>query len=330
MGDPRFRGIEFKVGIFVTSAILIIVGAFVLVGVNKQLFTPKVKIYIKSDTGDGLKKNMPVLFSGFQISRIESITLQDDGNVVMITKIPTKYSKWIKKDSTAKLISQNIIGSTSIVFEGGSGESIKEEQEFFITRDRGLNEIIEKAKPVMDDLKVIVENIRIITERFSKEDGEFNNFIKGLGAIGDDIQNKKGSLGYLMRSDFLKEKTALILSNVSNLQLKIEKIADETLKLTASAREKVAEFEVNRVNSLVGLSEKMVQELNRSIKKLDPIFLNVTSITEDVKKAMDNLTTLRREADFMLNTTNRLMLNLEEKWPFSDGNRERKGELKIP
>lgn len=330
MVDPRFKNVEFKVGMFVTVAILIIAGAFIFVGINKQVFTPKITIYIKSSTGDGLKKNMPVLFSGFQISRIESITLQDDGNVVMMTKIPTKYSKWIKKDSAAKLVSQNIIGSTSIVFEGRSGENIKEQQEFYVTRDKGLNEIIEKAKPVMDDLKVIVENIRVITEKFSDEEGDFNNFIKGLGTIGNDIQNKKGSLGYLLRSDFLKEKTALILSDISKLQLKIEKIADETLKITTTTKQKISQFEINNINKLIGSSEKMIEEMSQSIKKLDPIFLNVTSITEDIKKTTDNLTTLRNEADFMLNTTNRLMLNLEEKWPFSDGGKTNKGELKIP
>lgn len=330
MVDPRFKNVEFKVGMFVTVAILIIAGAFIFVGINKQVFTPKITIYIKSSTGDGLKKNMPVLFSGFQISRIESITLQDDGNVVMMTKIPTKYSKWIKKDSAAKLVSQNIIGSTSIVFEGGSGENIKEQQEFYVTRDKGLNEIIEKAKPVMDDLKVIVENIRVITEKFSDEEGDFNNFIKGLGTIGNDLQNKKGSLGYLLRSDFLKEKTALILSDISKLQLKIEKIADETFKITTTTKQKISQFEINNINKLIGSSEKMIEEMSQSIKKLDPIFLNVTSITEDIKKTTDNLTTLRNEADFMLNTTNRLMLNLEEKWPFSDGGKTNKGELKIP
>lgn len=330
MVDPRFKNVEFKVGMFVTVAILIIGGAFIFVGINKQVFTPKITIYIKSSTGDGLKKNMPVLFSGFQISRIESITLQDDGNVVMMTKIPTKYSKWIKKDSVAKLVSQNIIGSTSIVFEGGSGENIKEHQEFYVTRDKGLNEIIEKAKPVMDDLKVIVENIRVITEKFSDEEGDFNNFIKGLGTIGNDLQNKQGSLGYLLRSDFLKEKTALILSDISKLQLKIEKIADETFKITTTTKQKISQFEINNINKLIGSSEKMIEEMSQSIKKLDPIFLNVTSITEDIKKTTDNLTTLRNEADFMLNTTNRLMLNLEEKWPFSDGGKTNKGELKIP
>lgn len=330
MVDPRFKNVEFKVGMFVTVAILIIVGAFIFVGINKQVFTPKITIYIKSSTGDGLKKNMPVLFSGFQISRIESIILQDDGNVVMMTKIPTKYSKWIKKDSVAKLVSQNIIGSTSIVFEGGSGENIKEQQEFYVTRDKGLNEIIEKAKPVMDDLKVIVENIRVITEKFSDEEGDFNNFVKGLGSIGDDLQKKKGSLGYLLRSDFLKEKTALILSDVSKLQLKIEKIADETLEITTTVKQKISEFEIDNINKLIGSSEKMIEEMSKSIKKLDPIFFNVTSITEDIKKTTDNLTTLRNEADFMLNTTNRMMLNLEEKWPFSDGGKTKKGELKIP
>lgn len=330
MDDKKFKNIEFKVGLFVAVAILIIAGAFVFVGINKQVFTPKISIFLKSETGDGLKKNMPVLFSGFQISRIESVTLQDDGNVVLLTKIPVKYSKWIKVDSEAKLVSQNIIGSTSIVFEGGTKENIKDNDEFHIIRDRGLNEIIEKAKPVMDDLKIIVTNIRQITEKISDENGDFNTFMKGLGALGSDIEKKEGALGYLLRSNFLKEKTALILSDISKLQLKIDKLADNAISITAKTEEKISRFDVDSINRLIGSSDRMVNELNNSIRKLDPIFLNVNVISENIKKSTDNLTSLRNEADFMLNTTNRLMLNLEKKWPFYGGDKNKQGELKIP
>lgn len=330
MADPRFKNLEFKVGLFILAAIFIIIATGVLVGINKKVFTKKIHVFVKAPSGDGIKKGMPVLFSGFQIARVDSVDLKDTGEVIMKINIPEDYVKWVREDSVAKLVAQNFIGSSSVVFEGGTGQQVKDGYEFLLKKDKGLDEIIEKAKPVMDDLKIIVENIRVITDRMADEKGSFNTFMKGLESLGSDLVNKKGSLGYLLRSDYLKNETAKLLDNVYNLQLKIDKIADNTIKTTYSVNRKIDEVDVNGINTLVGVSKKLIENINNSVSEIDPILANINKITSDIGEATDNISKIRNEADYILSNTNDLILNLKGKWPFDSKNEEEVRKLKLP
>ncbi|MBZ4642551.1 MAG: phospholipid/cholesterol/gamma-HCH transport system substrate-binding protein [Deferribacteres bacterium] len=330
MADPRFKNLEFKVGLFILAAIFIIIATGVLVGINKKVFTKKIHVFVKAPSGDGIKKGMPVLFSGFQIARVDSVDLKDTGEVIMKINIPEDYVKWVREDSVAKLVAQNFIGSSSVVFEGGTGQQVKDGYEFLLKKDKGLDEIIEKAKPVMDDLKIIVENIRVITDRVADEKGSFNTFMKGLESLGSDLVNKEGSLGYLLRSDYLKNETVKLLDNVYNLQLKIDKIADNTIKTTNSVNRKIDEVDVNGINTLVGVSKKLIENINNSVSEIDPILANVNKITSDIGEATDNISKIRNEADYILSNTNDLILNLKGKWPFDSKNEEEVRKLKLP
>lgn len=123
MTDPRFKNIEFKVGIFVLAAIVAIILAIIFVGINKKIFVKKVRVYIKSNTGENLKKGMPVLFSGFEIAKVGSVELIDASDVQITVDIPKDYTNWIKVDSKVKLVSQGIIGSNVLVFENEIGRA---------------------------------------------------------------------------------------------------------------------------------------------------------------------------------------------------------------
>lgn len=330
MADPRFKNLEFKVGLFVLAAITIIVVAVVMIGINKKVFVKKTKIFINSKSGEGVKKGMPVIFSGFQIARVDSVNLKDSGDVVMKVSIPNSYAKWIKVDSTAKLISQNLIGSSSIVFEGGQGEQIKDGSEFFLKRDKGLDEIIQKAKPVMDDMKVIVENLKIITDKLADDNGSFNIFMKGLAALGSDLEKKEGSMGYLLRSNYLKDETAKILSKLSELQDKLNNVALNAVNTTYILEKKVNSFDIDNINKLIGISQKLAENINDKVSKIDPILSNVNKISEDLSEATDNISQMRKDVDYILSNTNELILNLGDKWPFNAGNEKDIRKLKIP
>lgn len=330
MADPRFKNLEFKVGLFVIAAMAIIVVSVVMIGINKKVFVKKTKIFINSESGEGLKKGMPVIFSGFQIARVDYVNLKDSGDVVIEVNIPNNYAKWIKVDSIAKLTSQNLIGSSSIVFEGGQGEQVKDGYEFFLKRDKGLDEIIEKAKPVMDDLKLIVANLKIITDKLADDNGSFNIFMRGLATLGSDLENKEGSMGYLLRSNYLKDETAKILYKISNLQDNLNKIAINAVNTTGIIDQKVKAFDIDNINSLIGISNKLIENINDKVLKFDPILSNVNKISKDLSESTDNVSQMRRDVEYILSNTNELILNLGDKWPFNAGNEKEIRKLEIP
>jgi len=331
MADPRFKGIEFKVGLFIILSILTVLVALGLIAFNKKVLTPKVKIKILSDTGDDLINGMPVIFSGFQIGRVQDLNLEDDGKVIMVVKIPKDYVKWIKVDSECKLESKNFLGATSIVFSGGKGRVIHDGDKFHLKRSRGLDELIEKAKPVLDDAKQIVANVRDITDTLNDPGGDLAKLMRGLGNLGDDLTYKRGSLGKILRTDELNDKISKITDdiivlqkNLNDISLKVSKILDKVDDRVAGTDETLKE-----VNNLVKKSNELITDVNKRVKEIEPILKNTEQISKNLAETSDNLTQIKKEAEEILNSSNRLLINLEQRWPFSSG-KKTEGTIKIP
>ncbi|MCA1932432.1 MAG: MlaD family protein [Calditerrivibrio sp.] len=332
MADPRFKGIEIKVGIFILFAILSVLVVLGLVAINKNILTTKVRLIIYSNDGDGLSNGMPVIFSGFQIGRIQDLNLEDDGRVKMVVKIPDDYVKWIKKDSECKLESKNLLGASSITFSGGKDRVVKDDDKFFLVRSRGLEELIEKAKPVIEDAKVIVANVRSITDDLKDKNGDLAKLMRGLGNVGDDLTLKRGTLGKLIRTEELNNKIEKITDNVVILQKNLNEISTKVSNIMDKVGERVdgTEETLKEVNSLMKKSNELIIDVNKRVKEIEPILKNTENISKNIAETSDNLSQIKKEADEILNSTNRLLINLEQRWPFSSGSNKSEGSLKIP
>jgi phospholipid/cholesterol/gamma-HCH transport system substrate-binding protein len=327
MAGNKFTHIEFKVGLFVLISISLMVAILVTFAIKTKLFMPKVNVTILTDSGEGISKSMPVKYAGFTISRIYDVELMDDGNVELHTKIPKQYTKWIKEDSVAKLSAQNIIGSSFIVFSGGSAESIEinDGTLFPLAREGGLAALIEQAQPVIEDIKEIVNNVANITQMVEDQKPNFDRFATGIGDVGDDLHNKTGSVGYLVRSDYLKDEVKAIVARIEVLQNQINTIIGEV----GTKVEKTDET-IEKINSALQALKEGIQSAQFAIESAQPTIDNVNVITGEVAEASDNITMIKDQADSILRTSDRLLHNLEQKWPFNDGGVIQGDKVKLP
>jgi len=332
MGDPRFKGIEYKVGLFIIVAILLVVSIIVLYAVQKEVFTKKVPIIIYAKSGEGLKKGMPVIYSGFQIARVNSVVLEDINKVKIIAEIPIKYTKWIKQDSVVKIMAQNLIGSQSLYFFGGSidSPSVKKDTVFHLVRDKGVDDIIEKAKPVMDDLKVIVKNLRILSDKLVDEKGDIAKTLNMLGLVSQEITEKKSSLGILLRTNYLTNKIDKVFVNLDKMQNEINKILKQTEKITVNLNSRITETKdvIELVNENLKLSKTAIGTLHTQLKDLQPIIKDVKTISGNVASTTDNLSSMRNDLELMIDTGASLMLKVDNMWPFAE--KKENFELKMP
>lgn len=321
MGDPKFKGIEYKVGIFIIIAVLIVISTVIMLAVQNDLLTKKINVIIYSDSGEGLKKGMPIIYSGFQISRVDSIFLEDSGRVKINAGIPLKYTKWIKIDSKVKLVAQNFIGSQSLVFSGGSisKEPVSKEHEFDLFRDRGIDELIEKAKPVMDDVKVIVSNIRILSDRFVDEQGDFGKLMQVIGEISSEISAKENSLGIILRTDYLTNNIDTMLSGINITRSKVDSLIDQVDKIMKIAETRINETEatIPLLNENLTLSKKLMGDIDLKLQELNPILNDVKQITSNVASSTSDLKLLRDDVELMMDTGLEMILELNQMWPFA-------------
>ncbi len=330
MGDPRFKNLEIKVGIFVLFAVATLIAVIIGVGISRDIFVKKIYVSVYTETGDDLSKGMPVKYSGFAISRVDSVSLQDDGRVVMSIGIPTRYAKWIRQDSIFKLGAQNIIGSNFIsILTNLQSESpvVTSGDQFMLIRDQGLQAIIDKAMPVLEDLKEIVSNVNIILGRVADENGDVSKLLRGMGALGEDISNKEGSLGFLARSDYVEKEIIKFLEDLRSFSEKAVKVAEnveggsltlnDALTKIDDKSEPILSGTLNAVQEI----EDMARILKPSVERLNEITLQLERASKNAADGTENLDALRAEVQSIVETGNELLLKIENTWPLSIGNK---------
>lgn len=342
MGDPRFKNIEFKVGLFVFVALILFFVFIIGFLIQQDFFSPKVKVVFISESGEGLAKSMPVMYSGFQISKIYSIELRDDGLVELRAMIPTRYKKWVKPQSKARIQAQGVIGANAIVLSGGidSKDNIQDGQTYKLTRDQQISDLIKKFEPMLDNIKHIVENVDNVTTSVADKRKSIEDLLGGMGSLGSDVEHKQGSIGFLTRSDYLKIQVMQIMSKLQQAEDNLVLITDKVNTAATGVNDRineaqpaVADLDKGIVSIKNGADDigRLAQNLNQTVTKLQKTVENTNKITTDVAGSTTDLKDLRKQTDEILNTSNRILLNLEDKWPFNNPNMKKTdGKVKLP
>jgi phospholipid/cholesterol/gamma-HCH transport system substrate-binding protein len=323
MGDPRFKNLELKVGFFILAAIIMIVVMVVGFLVTQDVFTRKIKVVFLADSGEGLSKSMPVMYSGFQLARVHRLELRDDGMVELRANIPEKYKKWVKSDSAAKIQAQGVIGANAIVLSGGtlSDPDIENGHVYKLKREKAITDLLVKVEPMIEDVKNILTNVDNVTSSISSKKSKIEDLLDGVGAVGSDLTKKEGSVGYLVRSDYLKNEVESIVDKIKIIEDNLKRITEAFSARVDEAQPVLQNFDKGLVAIKEG-SEKignLAKNIDDSVTKIQPTLDNVNKVSTDIAENSPDLIELKAQTDEILNTTNRILLNLEEKWPFNDG-----------
>ena len=230
------KSIEYRVGLFLLIPLTILALTLLTVGVKRNLFSPKIDLQIYATTGEGLSVGMPLLFSGFTIATVHSISLRGQEQIVLKTRIPKSYLQWVKVDSQMRQ-GVTLLGTSYIEVLGGSVSAITPEDNtlYILNQEDSLVDITKTISPLLRDAGDIISNIKEITGELSDQDSDFNQFIAGLGVIGQDLTAETGSIGYFVRSNEFRISVSNIVDNITKITstldstiLALESIASDT------------------------------------------------------------------------------------------------------
>lgn len=156
--DERFKNLFGKAAIFVLLAALGMGAAVVWTGVKKGAFTAKSPIYFVADSGQDLSVGMPVKFSGFNIGKLDTLTLDEQGRVQVKVKIDTKYFGLIRQDAVMTLKKEGVIGDGVLEISRGADSKppLAAGGKVRFERTSGLEQAVVDVKdrimPILDDL----------------------------------------------------------------------------------------------------------------------------------------------------------------------------------
>jgi phospholipid/cholesterol/gamma-HCH transport system substrate-binding protein len=216
---------EFKIGIVVTLAL-----ALLYWGVNflkgKDIFSnERIFIAVYNDVA-GLEKTNPITINGLRVGQVRDMTFTTDGEARVVIQLVLKDQVDIPANSTAKIISSDLLGSKAVEIRLGDspelampGDTLISEVEVSIKDEvnRQLQPLKAKAENLMSSIDTVLTMLQSV---FSTDNTD--NFAKSVKSIANSFENLESTTGTL---------DTLITDQKSRMERIFENIESITLNL---------------------------------------------------------------------------------------------------
>lgn len=277
-------------GLFVSIALVFLIIAVYYIGSKKNLFSSNIKIYTVFSNVNGLQTGNNIRFLGIDIGTVKNIMVISDTEIVVMAVIEKKYQPFIKRNATAFIGTDGLMGNKIINIRNGdagseevagfdtlaavspvetdeimktlrvSSENVKEITEDLkkITRKIDSNNSLWKLLSdtiAAENLKQAIVNIRLTSSNTAVLSGD-------LHKIAEDIKSGKGSIGVLLTDTSLSGKLKQTIVDISLISDTIAMVSGDLKSITGK---------VNSGEGAMGtllMDTNFVHSLNESIENI--------------------------------------------------------------
>jgi phospholipid/cholesterol/gamma-HCH transport system substrate-binding protein len=279
---------ETKVGVLAAFAIaLLIIGYNFLKG--NSIFSSETVLYARYSHVEGLGVSKPVLINGFQIGRVDKLTLQPNGTIIATLKVKDEYE--IPKNTIARLESTDLLGGKAIVMILGNDKNFAKDGDTLNANVvKGLMETVQpvqkKAEMLIAKMDSILTSVNsILNPSFQKNvDRSFTSIASTLGSL--EATSKK--VDALVGSE--SSKLSAILSNVE--------------AITANFKNNGAKIDAVLTNLNTVTDKVAALNFKQTIDNANKAVADLQGIVTDVKNGKGSLGQLINDKQMYDNLTN--------------------------
>jgi phospholipid/cholesterol/gamma-HCH transport system substrate-binding protein len=188
-------GFTWKLGMFVTIGVILLIGTIYFVGKQKNLFGSTFTLQSRFKTVTGLKVGNNVRFSGINVGTVSEIELITDSAVVVKFVIQEDVRRFIKTDAKASIGSDGLMGDKVLTVSPGTSSKTTVKDNATIA---SLSAI--EIEDIMKGVKTTVDNAAVITNE--------------LAEFSYKINNGKGTLSKLLMDEDMGNKLDETMSNL--------------------------------------------------------------------------------------------------------------------
>jgi len=293
-----------RVGAFVLVGTVLLIFSLYLIGAKQNLFGSTFELKSQFKNVNGLMPGNNVRFTGIDVGTVKSVEIINDSTVDVTMIIEDKVQAFIKKNSTAMVGTDGLMGNKliNILTSNEASESV-EDGDFLASKSplgtddmmRTLNVTNENVKDITVDLKNIVHRLNspntlwsilmdtIVAENVKqaivniKVTGERTAIITGdLSRIVKHIKNGKGSIGALIADTSFAVKLNQSIVNIKLITDSVALVTGDMHYITSKVKKGEGGI------GTVLMDTTFVNNLNESMK-------NIKSGTENFDENMEAL-----------------------------------------
>lgn len=249
---------EFKVGLFVTAALVLLYFGFnFLKGID--FFSTTNKYYVVYDNIDQLAVSNPVLINGFAVGRVSRISIMQRKQNKVLVELMIDSDIQVG-DSTKAILNSDFLGGKSILLAIGKiTKPLNPKDTLLAEVAKGMLDVIsETATPVADNLQTTLRKFNIILDNLTKNSQQLDAIFVKLQTTPDLINR------------------TLITTNgkVEDLSISFKSVADNLNGTLTELKPTIANFKVVsdslktlQLNETISTAKLTLTKLNATLDK---------------------------------------------------------------
>lgn len=265
-----------------------------LKGIN--VFSSKMVVYAAYSRLDNVIEANPVLVNGYKIGTINKISLiKRHGEYQILVKMLITEKVEIPKNSVAKVISTDLLGSKAIEIEYGNSKNIAQNNDTLLSEaEQGLKEVVDKRiaplQAKIENLLGSVDSVAIAFNHILNRSAR-QNLVQSFENIKLALQNVVNTTHKLNEES---DKISIIIQNLSKITITLEKTLP---KITAH---------------LAQLSDSLANApIKNTVKDLDKTLIETKVMLANINEGKGTLGKLAKN-DSLYNNLNKSLANLEK------------------
>ncbi|MFN9596123.1 MAG: MlaD family protein [Bacteroidota bacterium] len=240
-----------RLGLFVAIGTVVLVVALYLIGSNQSMFSSTISISAQFYNVNGLVQGNNVRYAGIDIGTVDKVKIENDSSVTVYMVIEKKHSQFIKKNSTAAVGTDGLMGNKLVNINPGSGQSepVMDGDMIASLKPIETDEMIRTLHATNENLEAITGDLRSFTSRINTD--------KGLLSLIEDsvaVDNFRMALQSIREAS---ENANRITIQINNLTQSINR--GEGLAGTLIKDNKTSEGLKNTVANLEQISDSLDQ-----------------------------------------------------------------------
>lgn len=268
---------EFKTGLVVIISLgVLFAGVNFLKGF--RIFSNAFEFHAVYSEVDGLVSSNPVLMNGLKIGQVKSVKLDPKNpDRVVVTFIVDYPDLYVPKNSTAELISSDLLGSKAIRLNMGEAYS---ENDFaqsgdtlISTKEESLQESINKQvaplKNKTEELISSVENIIVSVNAFwdTSAANVINESLYDVRAAVDNFGNLANQLNYLVADE--RARLGRIFGNIESISYNLKESNDRLTKIFTNVEDITDSLSQTNYKTTIDEANKTLAEVNSLLLKIN-------------------------------------------------------------
>jgi phospholipid/cholesterol/gamma-HCH transport system substrate-binding protein len=297
------KHVETKAVILLVFLGLMICGFVFYVMYARGVFEPTQRLTLVADDSTGVIPGMDMTFAGFPIGRVRQVELADTGKVNILVDVQSKDAKWLRASSVFTLES-SIVGETRL--RAYTGVLTDAPLPAGSTRTVLRGDATAEIPRIVATARGLLENLETMTSSGS----DVNTSLSNLSAVTGRMSGRYGVLGGALGGDEEAKKLMEALDRVNLILAKADQRVFGQAGVMDDAQAAVRQLDV------------VLKDASATLKKVDAVLVEAQAVGANTREATEDLSALRGEVDASLRKVNRLVEEINRKWPFARTNPE--------